>query len=85
MSFRRFLQEAYRVRGTTDPKLAAFATEIAQQVDAFLYDQIAGSGATATFVSEVLSPAPMRSLRDVDEPVEIELDSYGTEWANRNR
>ena len=83
--FSEILQEAYRVSGTTDPKLAAFATEIAQQVDVFLYDQIAGSGATATFVSEVLSPAPMRSLRDVDEPVEIELDSYGTEWANRNR
>nr|BDD46347.1 hypothetical protein 2 [Pseudomonadaceae bacterium] len=81
--FAPILQEAYRVLDATDPTLAVFTNEIAQQVDAFLFDQIAGSGATATFVSEVLNPAPMRSLRDVDEPVEIELDSYGTDWANR--
>ena len=81
--FSTILQEAYQIQDTSDPALAVFATEIAQHVDAFLYDQIAGSAATANFVSEVLNPAPMRSLRNVDEPVEIELDSYGTEWANR--
>ena len=42
--FSDILQEAYRVSSTTDPTLVAFATEISQQVDTFLYDQIAGSG-----------------------------------------
>jgi hypothetical protein len=82
-NFTPILQQAYHVQGATDPALAAFAAEIAQQVDSFLFDQIAGSGSSATFVSEVLIPQAMRSLRDVDEPIEIELDSYGTDWANR--
>jgi hypothetical protein len=83
-SFTPVLQQAYHVQGSTDPALAAFAAEIAQQVDSILFDQIAGSGSSATFVSEVLIPQAMRSLRDVDEPIEIELDSYGTDWANRS-
>ena len=43
----------------------------------------AGSG--ITFVSEALIPSPMRSLRDVDEPIEIELDTAGTQWGTRVR
>ncbi len=47
------------------------------------FDQIIGGGADSTFVSDVLIPRPMRSLRDVDEPIEIELDSTGSEWGRR--
>jgi hypothetical protein len=45
-------------------------------------DQIVGAGAGAEFVSDVLVPSPMRSLRDVDEQVEIGLDHNGNVWAN---
>ena len=35
------------------------------------------------FISEVLIPTPMRSLRDVDEAVSIELDAMGSAWASQ--
>ncbi|MCO6512286.1 MAG: hypothetical protein J5I65_15995 [Aridibacter famidurans] len=58
-----------------------YRDKIRHQVQSFLYDQILPS--QAGFVSETLNPKPMRSLRDVDEPVQIELDQDGTEWTQR--
>ena len=55
---------------------------IKRQVESFLYDQILPS--QARFVSEAFEPnKPMRSLRDVDEAVQIELDQDGTDWTER--
>jgi hypothetical protein len=61
---------------------SAFDDELRRLV-AHFFDQIIGSGADIVFVSDALIPKPMRSLRDVDEPVEIELDSSGSEWGRR--
>jgi hypothetical protein len=46
-----------------------------------LYDQIGTNSAAYNFVSEALDPKPMRSLREVDEQIEINLDNAGSDWA----
>ncbi|MCG9128301.1 hypothetical protein JT359_11930 [Candidatus Poribacteria bacterium] len=68
------LEKAY---GVTDPKNETergFCDEIQQHVRHFL-DQIIGAGSHELFVSNALIPRPMRSLRDVDEVIEIELEN----------
>ena len=77
-----FLEEAYRVEAASSTSQVAFQKEINLRVQQFL-DQIVGAGSGSTFVSDVLIPKPMRSLRDVDEPIEIELDNTGSQWAAR--
>ncbi|HEY2857932.1 MAG TPA: helicase-related protein [Terracidiphilus sp.] len=74
------LESTYLVLGGDATGLATFRAEIAQRVPQF-FDQIVTAGADIRFVSEVLIPAPMTSLRDVDEPVTIELDASGSQWA----
>lgn len=76
------LDEAYLVHRTPSVGAAGFETEIRMRVRQFL-DQILGAGGQATFVSDALVPRPMRSLRDVDEQIEIELDPNGSTWAAR--
>jgi len=75
------LEEAYLVQGGNKTEEVSFREEIHRRVKQF-FDQIIGAS-SGTFVSEVLIPRPMRSLRDIDEPIEIELDSSGTQWAIR--
>ena len=73
------LQEAYAA-GSSDPEVKdLFSTEISLLVKQFL-DQIIAAGGGQPFVSEALTPRPMTSLRDVDEPLDIELDDAGTKW-----
>ncbi|HKV61830.1 MAG TPA: helicase C-terminal domain-containing protein [Candidatus Acidoferrum sp.] len=74
------LREAYLVENPSNVAETTFNNEILFRVQQFV-DQIVGAGSGARFVSEVLVPAPMRSLRDVDEPIDIELDSIGSQWA----
>jgi hypothetical protein len=76
------LEDAYLVRQMPGLGAAGFKAEIRVRVRQFL-DQILGAGGQTTFVSEALVPAPMRSLRDVDEAIGIELDSNGSTWATR--
>jgi hypothetical protein len=76
------LEEAYLIHRSTGPGAAAFQAEIGVRVRQFL-DQILGAGGHAIFVSDALVPPPMRSLRDVDEQIEIELDTNGSAWASR--
>ncbi len=47
-----------------------------------LIDQIV-QAAGLSMVSEALIPQPLRSLREVDESVDIELDSDATSWSSR--
>lgn len=77
-----FLEEAYRVQAASTVSEAVFGSEIGLRVRQFT-DQILGAGSGSTFVSNALIPRPMRSLRDVDEAIEIELDSLGSLWASR--
>ncbi len=81
-SFFPMLESAYLVQGGDPASLAQFRSEIRQRVPQF-FDQILTAGADMGFVSDVLIPSPMRSLRDVDEPVVIELDTTGSQWAGR--
>jgi hypothetical protein len=76
------LEQAYLVAGGSAVSGQAFRDQIRLQVQQFL-DQIIGAGSGEKFVSGVLIPQPMTSLRDVDEPINIELDSTGTQWAAR--
>ncbi|MCD6506488.1 hypothetical protein J7M22_07650 [Candidatus Poribacteria bacterium] len=75
------LEQAYCVQ--PPPNEAAFQKEIRLRVQQFL-DQIVSAGSGNAFVSDALIPKPMRSLRDVDEPIEIELDSLGSQWATQD-
>jgi hypothetical protein len=81
-NFVGMLEEAYLIGRWPGPGAAAFQEEIGRRVRQFL-DQILGAGGHATFVSDALVPQPMRSLRDVDEQIEIELDPNGSAWASR--
>jgi hypothetical protein len=83
--FLPFLRRAYLLsppESDDRPAAPIFAEELQKLVTHF-FDQIVGGGADNTFVSDVLIPRPMRSLRDVDEPIDIELDSTGSEWGRR--
>jgi hypothetical protein len=81
--FVSFLEEAYQVANATSIGELTFQGEIRLRVQQFL-DQIVAAG-SSTFVSEALIPKPMRSLRDVDEPIGITLDDDGSTWASRQR
>lgn len=76
------LKEAYRVAQPVSPAEKLFNDEIEQRIRLFL-DQIIGASPQSTFVSEALYPQPMRSLRDVDEVIDIELDDTGSRWASK--
>ena len=67
------LEDAYGVTHPNNPAEEGFRSEIRQHVGHFL-DQIIGAGSHELFVSNTLIPRPMRSLRDVDEAIEIELE-----------
>ena len=73
------LERAYFMGNPPAVVLDEFRTEIRTRVQQFL-DQIISAGAGYSFVSDVLIPKPMRSLRDVDEPIDIELDTEGSIW-----
>lgn len=77
------LQRAYQVQSASTPAEQNFKTEIERTIPKFIWDQIVGTSSGCTFVSDALIPQPMHSLRDVDEPIEIELDSMGSQWASR--
>jgi hypothetical protein len=81
-NFLEMLEEAYLIDRWPGPGATVFQEEIARRVRQFL-DQILGAGGHAMFVSDALVPSPMRSLRDVDEQIEIELDPNGSAWAAR--
>lgn len=75
-----FLEAAYRVLGIVGVGPDLFRTEIQRCIPIFL-DQIAYASSSQSFVSNALKPfEPMRSLREVDEQIEIELDEAGTRW-----
>lgn len=75
------LGESYLV-ASGGPGADAFAIDIPRRVRMFLH-QIVNASGQSTFVSEALHPQPMRSLRDVDEQIVIELDADGAVWGNR--
>jgi hypothetical protein len=77
------LERAYLVQAVGSVSEQAFQDQIRIQVQQFL-DQIISAGSGEKFISGVLIPQPMTSLRDVDEPIPIELDSSGTQWAARS-
>lgn len=80
--FTSLLQDAY-AGGSSDPATRdLFSDEVDFLVNQFL-DQIVSSGGHQTFVSDTLIPRPMRSLREVDEPLDIVLDDAGTKWGRR--
>lgn len=75
------LLASYLVEAPSNVGEVAFRDEIELRVPQVL-DQIIGAASGLTFVSDALYPSPMRSLRDVDESIDIEFDSAGTQWAD---
>jgi hypothetical protein len=82
-NFIPMLEKAYLVSSGSTVSERTFQRQIREQVQLFL-DQIIGSGPSEEWVSGVLCPPPMTSLRDVDEQIPIELDSTGSQWAGRS-
>ena len=78
-----FLKEAYQVVNPTEPGARVFSEEIERLVQVFLFEDISAPGSTGKSLFDVLDPPPMRSLRDIDEPVPIALDFSGSEWVRR--
>lgn len=76
--FVSLLEQAYY--GTSSTETQAL---IDARVRRYL-DQILSAPSSMVFASEALIPKPMASLREVDEQIEIELDSAGTTWAARS-
>jgi hypothetical protein len=76
------LERAYGVETPTTCGEIGFRNEIRLRVRQYM-DWILSPSAGLNFVSDVLIPKPMRSLRDVDEAISIELDSLGTQWTSR--
>lgn len=76
-----FLEQAYGVDAPTTVGERVFQAEIRLRVRQYL-DWILSPAPGLKYVSEILIPKPMRSLRDVDEAIPIELDSLGTNWVN---
>lgn len=80
---KRILRASYCAELTSDQRNESFYRKIDRSVDVF-FDNILAPNSGKSFVSDALYPPPMRSLRDVDEAITIELDSLGTEWGNKN-
>lgn len=78
------LEKAYQVEYDNSAGAEAFREQIRDKVNRFL-DQILNEtfGQDSGWLSDALRPhKPMTSLRDVDDPVTIELDSQGSRWAD---
>ena len=76
------LEDAYFSYVGDGIELDTYRDRIKRQIESFLYDQIVPS--QANWVSEAFEPnKPMRSLRDVDEAVQIEIDQDGADWIER--
>jgi hypothetical protein len=80
--FISLLEKAYCVQNPETPSEAGFLSEIHLRVRQY-FDWILSPASGRNFVSEVLIPKPMSSLRDVDEAIPIELDTLGTQWTTR--
>lgn len=78
------LENAYGVYNPTELGEIAFYDEINLRVQQYL-DWILSPNIGSSFVSEVLIPKPMISLRDVDEAIPIVLDTYDNQWTGRSR
>ncbi|MGD1154012.1 MAG: helicase-related protein [Syntrophales bacterium] len=81
-NFIPLLEEAYGVQTPTTIGEQVFHDEIRLRVQQYI-DWILSPAAGQSFVSDVLIPRPMRSLRDVDQAISIELDSIGRQWTAR--
>ena len=80
--FTGLLARGYLANRPEAPPAANLPAEIDRRVRQFL-DQIVAAGGQGGLIGNVLVPRPMRSLRDVDEMVPIEIDTNGETWMRR--
>lgn len=76
------LEKAYLVDGAEESEKAEFKKDISELINIYL-DHIKGAISQDGFVSSSLPKPPMTSLREMDDPIEIELNSRGTDWGRR--
>ena len=76
-----FLKTAYGVSNASSPAEITVQKEIELRVRQNL-DRIRETTGD-NWLSNVIYPRPLTSLRDVDEPIEIELDDRGSRWASQ--
>lgn len=80
---KEILKSAFRAGIPDDERNTEVERKIDQTVDIY-FDNISNPGTNSGFLSNALIPRPMRSLRDIDDPIEIELGRLGERWANMN-
>lgn len=80
--FTSLLEKAY-LYNETDLNLISKVKDKIQESIRSYFDQIAAPSHSNVFISDALVPKPMTSLRDVDEQIKIELDSDGSNWADK--
>lgn len=76
------LKRSYGVLSPKTPSEKFFNDEIEFRVQQLL-DFIVSASPQVKWLSDALVPKPMRSLRDVDEVIDIELDDTGSRWASK--
>ncbi len=75
---------SYGLDGANDPIRLSFRQRLSQRLRQLVRDQIETNARPVQWLSEALAPPPMRSLREVDDPVSIRLDYAGQAWGRQN-
>lgn len=78
-AFEEILRAGYNTNPAIEPRDKIFEEKINDRLTKYL-DRIKRKGTIYKKVKEVLSPAPMTSLRDVDESISIVLSEEGRSW-----
>ncbi|MGC4036048.1 MAG: helicase-related protein [Chitinophagaceae bacterium] len=73
------LKDAFRAGIPNDQRNIEMERKIDRAVNLY-FDAISNPGSNESFLSSVLHPRPMKSLRDIDDPITIELDRLGEQW-----
>lgn len=81
---KQILKDSYNAELLADTRNDIFNKKINKMVDIF-FDNIisANNNNDSNFVQNALFPSPLKSLRDIDEPISIELDPLGSDWGNK--
>lgn len=75
---------SYGLDRDNDAAHESFRQRLSQRLRSLVRDQIETNARPVEWLSEALVPPPMRSLREVDDPVPIRLDYAGQAWGRQN-
>src|SRR5205085_521533 len=77
----KLVTEAYKVASATNGSSSTFRSRLIRRLEFVVHDQIETFVGQSTLLSNAMSPGPLTSMREVDDPVFIHLDHPGQTWA----